>query len=91
MPTDVNDVVHSSLKHLAFFVFGTHMPGNVSIEISNFVTRGCLSNREHAEEAPKICAAVDLTLSSGAIPHPWAASFVQAGSPCVCAARRYLP
>src|SRR5882762_3189928 len=57
------------------------MPGNVSIEISNFVTRGCLSNREHAEEAPKICAAVDLTLNSGAIPHPWAASFVQAGSP----------
>ena len=67
------------------------MPGNASIEISNFVTKGCLSNREHAEEAPKICAAVDLTLSSGVIPHPWAASFVQAGSPCVRAARQYLP
>jgi hypothetical protein len=37
------------------------MPGNVSIEISNFVTKGCLSTRKHAEEAPKICAAVDLT------------------------------
>src|SRR5712672_745170 len=44
------------------------MPDNVSIEISNFVTKGCLSNREHAEEAPKICAAVDLTLSSGGHP-----------------------
>jgi hypothetical protein len=41
------------------------MPSNVSIEILNFVTKGCLSNREHIEEAPKICAAVDLTLSSG--------------------------
>jgi len=44
------------------------MPDNASIEISNFVTKGCLSNREHAEEAPKICAAVDLTLSSGGHP-----------------------
>jgi hypothetical protein len=37
------------------------VPGNVSIEISNFVTKGCLSTGKHAEEAPKICAAVDLT------------------------------
>jgi hypothetical protein len=26
VPTDVYDVVHSSLKHLIFFFFGTHMP-----------------------------------------------------------------
>ena len=26
VPTDVYDVVHSSLKHLTFFFFGTHMP-----------------------------------------------------------------
>ena len=45
-----------------------HKPDNASIEISNFVTKGCLSNRECAEEAPKICAAVDLTLSSGGHP-----------------------
>jgi len=32
-----------------------------------FVTKGCLSNRERAEEAPKFAPAVDLTLSSGAI------------------------
>jgi hypothetical protein len=44
------------------------MPGNVLIEISNFVTKGCLSKPRTAEEAPKICTAVDLTLSSGAHP-----------------------
>jgi hypothetical protein len=42
------------------------------------------------EKAPKICAAVDLILSSGAIPQ-LAASFAQAGSPCVRAARQHLP
>jgi hypothetical protein len=29
VPTDVYDVVHSSLKHLTFFFFGTRMPGSL--------------------------------------------------------------
>ena len=62
MPTDIYDLVHSLLKNLTFFSFGTHMPGRlwpctcrVKSQLKSLipVTEGCLSTENMPRKRSK--------------------------------------
>ena len=104
VPTGVYDEVHSPLKYLTFFFFGTHMPGSLwprtcrvmSQLKSRILLPRVVYQTENSRGSAQNLRSGRFNLEfrghppSGAIPQ-LAASFVQAGSPCVRAARQYLP